>query len=483
MEIKKYDAESILEDETFIKIFEMEDTIEREQYIQKLTIQAKVLGVFTKFNQQLAKHRAQFEKYKTFLYENISTLEDFGFIYTQKGKLKNVIQNYLIILRNDKKFKGKLFLNELSDLPEKKTETGQKIWTDVDDSESRRYIEEKYNIYHEAKLEDALKIVFQENSYNPVKERIESIKWDGKSRITKILSKWLGVVDDAYTREVSRLIFAGGIHRLYEPGCKFDEMPVLVGTKQGEGKSSFVRWLALEDDYFREVKEIDGQKGIEVLQGAWICEMSELLALTKVKEVESVKAYISCQVDTYRKPYEKRISKIPRHCIFIGTTNKATFLTDKTGNRRFYPVTVECTGYELHQHKQEIMEDIKQCWAEALALYKEGKLSPYARQELVEEIRKHQEEALEDDYRVGLIKKYLENKTEVCVLEIWRRALMNGSSVPSRKESCDISLILSKLPDWKKGTGLKRFLAYGPQRFWRRIIQEEKEVEEETLPF
>ena len=38
----------------------------------------------------------------------------------------------------------------------------------------------------------------------------------------------------------------------------------LVGAN-GEGKSTFVRWLAMEDKYFREVTEIDGQRGIEAI--------------------------------------------------------------------------------------------------------------------------------------------------------------------------------------------------------------------------
>jgi predicted P-loop ATPase len=80
-------------------------------------------------------------------------------------------------------------------------------------------------------------------------------------------------------------------------------VPVLIGTHQGEGKSTLVRWLAIHDKYFSEVTEMDGQRAIEQLAGAWICEIAELLAMTKAKEVESVKSYITRQRDKYRKPY------------------------------------------------------------------------------------------------------------------------------------------------------------------------------------
>lgn len=77
-------------------------------------------------------------------------------------------------------------------------------------------------------------------------------------------------------------------------------MPVLIGTKQGEGKSTLVRWLALSDDYFSEVNEFEGQRGIESLEGAWICEVSELLAMTKTKEQEAVKSFLTRLNDRYR---------------------------------------------------------------------------------------------------------------------------------------------------------------------------------------
>lgn len=465
MEAHKLTEIEILQPETFAYLLDLESEVEKVELLEELEKRAKELKVLTAFKKRYKAYVKDNEKINkgVVLFEYDVPLE-----YTDKGKVANNIENYISILRNDKRFKGKLKMNELSDTPEKLVDGKMIPWTDVDDSKTRCYIEKKYFIFSEKKLFDALSIVFKENSYNPVKDIIEAIEWDGESRIYTLLSKWLGVDDDKYTREVSRLIFAGGINRLYNPGCKFDDMPVLIGTKQGEGKSTFVSWLALKEDFFREVKEIEGQKGVEILQGSWICEMGELLALTKAKEVEAVKAYITCRVDTYRKPYERRITKNPRHCIFIGTTNKQEFLTDKTGNRRFYPVTVDCMGYDLFDHKEEIQHDILQCWAEALQLYKDNQLPAYANRDLLGEIRKRQEEAVEDDYRVGMIEKYLEDKQRVCVLEVWTKALGEDRK-PSRKDSCDIGLIMSKIPGWERRSSPAKFAEYGLQKYWARV--------------
>ena len=279
--------------------------------------------------------------------------------------------------------------------------------------------------------------------YNPVIEEIESIKWDGVERIPTLLSKWLKCDDTPYTQKVSRLIFSGGINRLYNPGCKLDDVPVLVGTKQGEGKSTFIRWLALKDEWFTDnLVEIEGTKGIEALEGIWICEIAEMMATTKAKEVESVKAYITRQNDRYRRPFDKRVTDHPRQCIFIGTTNKAQFLTDKTGNRRWYPVTCRQSGYDLFSNKEAVQNEIRQCWAEAKAKFDRGEMLPYADQSIIGIIRSEQDAAVEDDYRVGLIQDYIEGRSEVCALELWRKALNNEVLQMSKRDSMDIGLIM-----------------------------------------
>ncbi len=382
-----------------------------------------------------------------------------------KGIPLKTIDNFLNILKKDIAFSGIRF-NLLTNRPEIHHNGMVEYWSDYHDSVIRNYIESKYYMHAPEKLEDALKILFQERSYNPIKEIIEAEKWDGVDRIETLLIKWMKCEDTPYTREVSRLIFAGGINRLYFNGCKFDEVPILIGTKQGEGKSTFVRWLALNDLFFKEVREIDGQKGIEALQGAWICELSELLALTKAKEVEAVKSYITSIEDSYRKPYSKHVSRLKRQCIFIGTTNRLQFLTDKTGNRRFYPIEVHQRALELFKNENAVKNDILQCWAEALYKLDTDYMKPFADVRLINEIRAKQEDAVEDDYRVGMISDYLQCKDETCIMELWTEALRNDFTKPTRKESNDIAAILQSLDGWKRAEKPKRLLRYGIQKVW-----------------
>ena len=196
--------------------------------------------------------------------------------------------------------------------------------------------------------------------------------------------------------------------------------------------------------------------------------------MTKAKEQEAIKSYLTRLNDRYRMPFDKRVTGHPRQCVFIGTTNKEQFLTDKTGNRRFYPVKVYQSGYDLFDHEDEIKAYIRQCWAEAKALYDRNEIPPYADRRLMSEIRQMQDEATEDDYRVGLITAYLDDKFETCILDLWRNALSNDYSKPTKKDSQEIGMIMQSISGWQKQVNPKRFPEFGLQRWWAR---EEKDPE------
>lgn len=467
--IMELSAQQLFDRDFLYSWLETPEPEERQRLLSLMEIRAKDLGVQKRFASTAkeyikADENAEKErKREAAKIRSVYVLDRDG-----NGKPLASIDNFLVILENDPKFSGIKF-NLLTYSPEQVREGKTVRWLDSDDAETRRYIEKEYGFHSAQKCDDALRIVFAKNQYHPIRDLVDSFEWDGVERIPHFLSKWTKCEDTPYTREVSRLIFAGGIHRLYNAGCKFDDMPVLIGTKQGEGKSTLVRWLALSDEYFSEVNEFEGQRGIESLEGAWICEVSELLAMTKTKEQEAVKSFLTRLNDRYRMPFDKRVTDHPRQCLFIGTTNKEQFLTDKTGNRRFYPVKVNQSGYDLFEHEAEIKEYIRQCWAESKAKLDAGEMKPYADRDLVSVIREMQAAAVEDDYRVGMIEDYLDGKTEICVLELWQNALNMGEfSKPSKKDSNEIGLIMQGFSDWVKQPNPKRFKQFGLQKWWRR---------------
>ena len=412
----------------------------------------------------------------------------------EKGNVLKTADNILRIMRTDPKYRW-IRYNLITDNAEKQTEgqnaeTAVKPWTDADEAESRTYIEREYHIAQKDKHGDALRLLFREREYNPIIDLIEPVRWDGIGRCEQFLSRWTMAEDTPYVREVSRLIFAGGIWRLYQPGCKFDDVPILIGTKQGEGKSSLIRFLAINDKYYGECNLFDGKEAIEQLSGKWIVEIGELLALTRKKEVEASKAYITRTFDHYRKPFDRNTVDLPRRCIFLGTSNNPQPLVD-VQNRRWYPIYMQTQGYDLFNHEAECREYIMQCWAEMRDKYKAHDKSAqnFAKRELLDVYRAQQDAARQDDWREGAIEAYLESKRPgefVCVRELTNKALANGGigHDPSMVESKDIGMIMSRFDGWKK-TERHYFPEYGQQRAWVKVTESAftEIAESEQLPF
>lgn len=385
------------------------------------------------------------------------------------AKKKTVrIVSFLDILQSE--FSSSVRFNVLTYQPEGKREGVWRPWTDADDANLRLWFQEQHDLYAPRLLDDAFKIFLRQHEFNPIKDYVDSLAWDGVHRIEYFLPSYAGCDDTPYTREVSRLCFAGGIHRLYDPGCKFDSAITLVGP-QGTGKSTLVQWLALCSEWYREITTIVGVRAIEGLEGGWICEIPELAALNR-NQNDVIKAFLSRNADTYRVPWDKHPVTKPRSCVFIGTTNDGTFLTDKTGGRRFLPVVCHGDARGIYAHEKVIKEEIRQCWAEARELFRQGKLSTVPPVDLLEDFRRVQESVQVDDWREGQIAEFLARKEigeATCVIELWRDALrMPDTAVPKQSDSREIMEIAGRIPGWVRTDERAYFPRYGRQRCLRK---------------
>ena len=325
-DIQDLTKEELLNPDFLPSIFDnYPDENERAEVINALLEIAKSEKVLSKFKKILA------------TYNNNRIVIDSGMVLRMdnSGNNESSTENYITIMRNDEEINELFAYDTFGDNIIYTGGNHKRLWDDKDDSNLRAYIEKKYGIYNQQKYYDAFNVILKERSFHPIKELIEEEPWDGTPRIDAFLTDILGCDSDNYTREVSRMIFYGGISRLYNPGCKFDYMPIFIG-KQGTYKSTIINWLALDDKYYNDVSTIEGKDGMDAIQGRWICEFAELLAMVRTKDVEAMKSFITRTTDKYRKSYDKRPGEFPRQCIFMGTTNDCQFLSDKTGNRRYY---------------------------------------------------------------------------------------------------------------------------------------------------
>lgn len=222
-------------------------------------------------------------------------------------------------------------------------------------------------------LMEAILTVAYDNPFHPVRDYLAGLRHDGTPRLDgwliQVIGEEQGNLEPAlseYLGLVGRFWVLGMVYRVMEPGCKFDYCPVLEGAG-GLGKSTMVAELAGRD-YFSDA-HFDltrGKEGQEQVQGVWLYELAELASLGK-SEVNLIKAFISASVDRYRPSYGRVVEAYPRQCVMVGTTNESTYLRDRTGNRRFWPVPVR-----RRIRLDWLTQNRDQLFAEAYQLYLQG---------------------------------------------------------------------------------------------------------------
>ena len=405
--------------------------------------------------------------------------------YDEDGNVKSVkqlVHNFEIVMDKDSRFAGKIRLNEFAQQPYLygsvpwENENNCRAWSSHDDSALFSLIQADYGLKSRQDFADALKNVSMRNKFHPVRELLDSLTWDGKEHIRGLLPEYLGAEDSDYTYQVMRLWMLGAVSRAYKPGSKFDYTMILQGS-QGIGKSTFLKQLAMDDSWFNDsLDSLDSDKAVQSLTGSWIIELAELKSLARTAGgVESVKRFLTATQDKYRIPYERRADTFYRQCVFAGTTNKDDFLQDETGNRRFLIVQTGIKKPSKSLFVPEIMDTIKQAWAEAVNIWKNEKPQLILPESCTQEAKELQEANMADDGKRGIIQEYLEGKTQVCAREIWEKAL--GENVSPRKyQITEINDIIAKVPGWKKLKSPRNFEGYGKQRgFQKTVLQTENE--------
>lgn len=280
-------------------------------------------------------------------------------------------------------------------------------YEDNDDHLNYDYVESLYHHEIPSKYWRTLIInLSHHRPYNPVKMRVEEVQWDSVPRAERYFIDLVGCEDSLYTREVTKVWFTGLIARIYEPGVKFEIVPILAG-KQGIGKSTACRRLF--PDYFTdELKSFgDNKDDYQKLENVAIVELGEMKGVKKA-EIADIKSFISTTHDVFRRPFERYVARVPRHCVFIGTSNPDDFLKDDTGERRFYPLKVGVIEPKIHPMQAKEAYFL-QVLAEAKTWYDNGApltLSPATIKESLE----IQEEFKAEDPMKDAILNYIEMK-------------------------------------------------------------------------
>ncbi|MDG9925450.1 MULTISPECIES: VapE domain-containing protein [unclassified Pseudomonas] len=291
---------------------------------------------------------------------------------TNQGALVAHALNVTLILENDERWAGVIGEDVFSGRSAKRRASpcapGAGEWSDLDDTLTSLWMAEQYGLLVKSvTVMEAAAVVASRRQFHPVRDYLRGLEWDGIPRLSTWLKDYLGAQAlagrDEYLASAGMRWLVSAVARVMRPGCKADCVLILEGD-QGLNKSSALGVLGGE--WFMDTPIALGDKdAYQQLQGVWIAELAELDALNKVDSLKA-KSFFGASVDTFRPSYGRRNIRLPRQCVFAGTTNQDEYLRDPTGNRRYWPVA--CTRVSL----DALREARDQLWAEAYQLYQEG---------------------------------------------------------------------------------------------------------------
>jgi len=226
------------------------------------------------------------------------------------------------------------------------------------------------------------------NQYNPVATWIDSRGWDGVSRLDDFYATVrVPAGGEKMKRKLMRKWLIQAVAAAFSPdGIAGQGILTFVGP-QNIGKTTWFQRLApahLDAVLTGHTLDMRSKDSIFIALSYWIVELGELDATFSKSEISALKSFTTQAMDKLRRPYAATESNFGRRTVFGGTVNESQYLSDPTGNRRFWSIEVD--GFDLDSGI-----DIQQLWAEVKGLWVGGENWALNMQEMGE-LNTHNEE-------------------------------------------------------------------------------------------
>jgi len=181
-------------------------------------------------------------------------------------------------------------------------------------------------------------------SYNPIKDYLTNLKWDGKDyigqacnclktetpNVRKYLEKWL----------------IGAANNVINPHLKRNEVCLILKGSQGIGKTQFFWNLVKNTPAIKHFIKMNHSSNKDCQLG--IC--TNWISLFKMegnnkRSIEAIKImFVNNNEYSIKVSYNKSVKKYRRLSAFCGTVNNAEFLYNITENKNF--IVFDCTDID-----------------------------------------------------------------------------------------------------------------------------------------
>tara|TARA_R110000824_G_scaffold51700_1_gene143959 strand:+ start:710 stop:2902 length:2193 start_codon:yes stop_codon:yes gene_type:complete len=211
------------------------------------------------------------------------------------------------------------------------------------------------------RVRDYLKVLATE--WNPVKQWMESRKWDGRSRLQEFLDT-IGSPENEKLKEMlmKKWLISCCAAACEENGVELEGILVFQGA-QGLGKTLWFKRLANYDEgWLLEGAMLNptDKDSVKRAVSHWIVELGEIESTFKKADIDQLKAFITSKSDELRLPYDRASTTYQRRTAFYASVNAREFLTDTSGNRRFWVIPVKRINFNHGIDMQQLWAEVKE---------------------------------------------------------------------------------------------------------------------------
>jgi predicted P-loop ATPase len=203
-------------------------------------------------------------------------------------------------------------------------------------------------------VERSVRLIAFRSPVDPVAEYFNALAWDGEERLETWLITYCRAVDTPVTRIVGRKFLIGLAARGLHPGCRMDNILVLEG-RQGLRKSTAAAILG-GPWHSQDLPDFASRDAQQIACSHLVIEIADMSAFARAHQAHA-KAFITRTHDTYIGKWKKHPITRPRWSTFITTINRedSGYLTDRTGNRRYWPIAVGEIDTEALARDRELL--------------------------------------------------------------------------------------------------------------------------------
>ncbi len=138
---------------------------------------------------------------------------------------------------------------------------------------------------------------------------------------------------------------------------------IILEGDQNIGKTTLCQYLACNNsDLYIDLGSSSGSFGSEStakqVRGKLIGEIGEFSIFRKSSDIEQIKSFISQTSLNINVKFIEYSQAIPTVTSWLGTANNTEYLSDPTGNRRFFPILIESINKDLMKNNPQLIEKL-----------------------------------------------------------------------------------------------------------------------------